>query len=167
MARAFNVAGPELIRSRVRVNPSEQQQEADQQEGHGRGRKERESRGGCKRAAKGASSGLPGRAPIRKHGGGGGRVERDGREEEREGGGGRGEGKGGPGGNRRVLRLTRRSWGSHHEDGRPSPESGVQPPRRGAAIGWPHFLIYILNFYYSIQKMWSFKHTSFRNYHCN
>ena len=65
MARAFNVAGPELIRYRVRVNPSEQQQEADQQEGHGRGREEREKRGGSKRAAKGASSGLPGRAPIR------------------------------------------------------------------------------------------------------
>ena len=86
VASAFNVAGPELIRSRVRVNPSEQQQEADQQEGHGRGRKEREKRGGSKRAAKGASSGLPGRAPIRKHRGGG-RAERDGREEEREGGG--------------------------------------------------------------------------------
>ena len=63
VASAFNVAGPELIRSRVRVNPSEQQQEADQQEGHGRGRKEREKRVGSKRAAKGASSGLPGRAP--------------------------------------------------------------------------------------------------------
>ena len=130
MASAFNVAGPELIRSRVRVNPSEQQQEADQQEGHGRGRKEREERGGSVKAAKGASSGLPGRAPIRKHGGGGGQRETEERKKER------GEGKGGPGGNRRMLRLTRRSWGSHLEDGRPSPESGVQPPRRGAAISW-------------------------------
>ena len=133
MASAFNVAGSELVRSRVRVNPSEQQQE-----GQGRGRKEREKRGGSKRAAKGASTGLPGRAPIRKHGGGGGgQRETEKRKKER----GEGGGKGGPGGNRRMLRLTRRSWGSHHEDGQPSPESGVQPPCRGAAIGWISVII--------------------------
>ena len=88
MASAFNVAGPELIRSRVRVNPSEQQQEADQQEGHGRGRKEREKREEAKGRRKG-------RVPVcqagpRLENTGGGRAERDGREEEREGEGGKG-----------------------------------------------------------------------------
>ena len=102
------------------VNPSEKQQEVDQQERQGRGKEERKERGGSKRAA---SSGLPGQAPIRKHGGKGQREMKE-----------RGE-KGGPCGNRGVLRLTRRSRSSHHEDGRQSLKSRVQPPRRGAAIG--------------------------------
>ena len=115
MASALIVAGSELVRSRMRVNPSEQQQEVDQQEGQGRGRKEREKRGGSKRTAKGASSGLPGRAPIRKHGGG--RAERNGREEEREGGG-RGEG------------WSRREPKNAALD----PEILGQPPRRRTTI---------------------------------
>ena len=67
----------------MRVNPSEQQQE-----GQGRGRKEREKRGGSKRVAKGASSGLPGWARLENTGGGGQRETEErkkerGREAER------------------------------------------------------------------------------------
>ena len=110
VASAFNVAGPELIMFRVRVNPSEQQQE-----GHGRGRKEREERGGSKRAAKGASSGLPGRAPIRKLGGGGG--------------------KGWSWREPKNAALDPEILG--HPPRRRTTIPGVQPPRRGAAIAAP------------------------------
>ena len=76
----------------------------------GRGRIERE------RAANGADSGLPDLDPVRKNRG----------EEWQKSGGG----EGWSGGNRRMLRLARKFWAGH-----PTLKSGVQPPRRGAAVG--------------------------------
>ena len=105
----LNVAGSELVRSRVRVNPSEQQQE-----GQGRGRKEREKRGGSKRVAKGASSGLPGWARLENTGGEG----RERRKRGRKRGGGR-----------------RKGWSWRElKNAALDPEILGQPPRRRTTI---------------------------------